>query len=73
MQNRGGSSDRPMIVRYQATTLMKFQVLPNSFRFAAMWAKNVLLPTPAISQISAALLSEFSYKILVFPNFRDQF
>ena len=34
-----------------------------------MWAKNVLLPTPAISQASAAVLSEFSYKILAFFNF----
>jgi len=58
-----------MIVRYQATTLMKFQVLPISFRFAAMCVKNVLLPTPAISQTSAAVLSELSYKILAFSNF----
>lgn len=41
----------------------------DSFLFAAMWAKNVLLPTPAISQTSTAVLSEFSYKILAFSNF----
>jgi len=54
---------------YQFTKFIGFQVLPNSFRFAATWAKNVLLPTPAISQTSAAVLSEFSYKILAFSNF----
>ena len=58
-----------MILRYQFTKLIEFQVLANSFRFAAMWAKNILLPTPAISQTSAAVLSEFSYKILAFSNF----
>jgi hypothetical protein len=41
----------------------------NSFLFAAMWAKNVLLPTPAISKTSTAVLSEFSYKILACSNF----
>jgi hypothetical protein len=41
----GGFSEKLMIVRYHSTTLMKFQILPNSFRFAEMWAKNVLLPT----------------------------
>lgn len=40
--------------------------LLDSFRFSAIWAKNLLLPTPAISQTSAAVLPEFSYKILTF-------
>ena len=43
-------------------------ILPDSFCFTAMCAKNLLFPTPAISQTSAAVLSEFSYKILAFSN-----
>ena len=29
-----------------------YSILPDSIRFAAMYAKNLLLPTPAISQTS---------------------
>lgn len=46
-----------------------YSILPDSFRFVAMCAKNLLLPTPAIRQTSAAVLSEFSYKIRAFSNF----
>ena len=46
-----------------------YSISPDSFRFAAICAKNLLLPTPAISQTSAAVLFEFSYKILAFSNF----
>lgn len=58
-----------VILRYQLTKLIEFQVFPKSFRFAATWAKKVLLPTPSISPTSTAVLSEFSYKILAFSNF----
>jgi hypothetical protein len=34
-----------------------------------MCTKYLFLPTPAISQTSAVVLSEFSYKILAFSDF----
>ncbi len=65
----GGSSEIVEGATLLSHNVHEISFFANSFVFAAMWVKNVLLPTPAISQTSAAVLSEFSYKILAFSNF----
>jgi hypothetical protein len=43
--------------------------LSCDFRFAAKCVKNIRRPTPAIAHASAAVLPEFSYRILAFSSF----